>query len=594
MAKKKKRRTQQSDQPVLASVPEEKSPTWLVTTLWYAAGIIGFWSCGFTIMRGSDLYWHLATGRWIFENRAIPFNDPWSFTAEGARWVVDAWLADFLFFVWSKLFTTYGIVWWKWLLIIGFFTIMMRLLQRMWGSWPAAWTAALAAAITAAPFLDIRPQLWSMFCFSLLLELTLAREKPSPWIVPLFLVWTNLHAGFTLGILTLPALLFPYFLKADQRKRTIILGAAAVLICLINPNTYHSFAQPIIYALDGDSPFQTIGEWLPPFRPGGIQSAWYPWMIGVFIVASMFRIASRERPIPWILLGLGYLTLAMSLQSRRFVPFFAITMTLVVAPLIRDLLNPLLRRLPPLVPAIASLAIAVTLIWPYPIKSYAFHFLMAEYTFPVETLNFVEKNQLSGKVFGYFNWGGYIHLRTDGDFKVFIDGRASALFSEQTYLDYVKVLGRSPGWMGVIDYSGADYFFWPRNQVAQAQELLQSGNWKVVTADSVSVLLARADLILPPFQETDESAYKSLTRGVLAMEQGNLAAAETELRKTLEQMPWEGRACDWLARSVGLQDRLEEANQILDECDAVFPMDTRRQMFEQAITSAAANRSRRP
>ena len=45
-----------------------------------------------------DPWWHLATGRWIVEHRAIPHVDPFSFTVAGAPWRAVDWLADLLMY----------------------------------------------------------------------------------------------------------------------------------------------------------------------------------------------------------------------------------------------------------------------------------------------------------------------------------------------------------------------------------------------------------------------------------------------------------------------------------------------------------------
>ena len=47
---------------------------------------------------GEDLWWHLATGRFIIEHGAIPTRDVFSWTHPGARWVNQEWLAQVLFF----------------------------------------------------------------------------------------------------------------------------------------------------------------------------------------------------------------------------------------------------------------------------------------------------------------------------------------------------------------------------------------------------------------------------------------------------------------------------------------------------------------
>ena len=47
---------------------------------------------------GEDLWWHLATGRYILEHGEIPTRDVFSFTYPGAPWFNQEWLAQVLFF----------------------------------------------------------------------------------------------------------------------------------------------------------------------------------------------------------------------------------------------------------------------------------------------------------------------------------------------------------------------------------------------------------------------------------------------------------------------------------------------------------------
>src|SRR4051812_43436632 len=50
-----------------------------------------------TIFNDGDVSWHIATGRWILEHRAIPHDDPFSFTWGGQPWVPIEWLAEVLY-----------------------------------------------------------------------------------------------------------------------------------------------------------------------------------------------------------------------------------------------------------------------------------------------------------------------------------------------------------------------------------------------------------------------------------------------------------------------------------------------------------------
>src|SRR3954447_8360895 len=47
-----------------------------------------------TIFSDGDVSWHIATGQWIIDHRAIPHTDPFSFTWYGKPWVPIEWLAE--------------------------------------------------------------------------------------------------------------------------------------------------------------------------------------------------------------------------------------------------------------------------------------------------------------------------------------------------------------------------------------------------------------------------------------------------------------------------------------------------------------------
>jgi hypothetical protein len=330
----------------------------------------------------------------------------------------------------------------------------MRLLKRLSGSHLVAYLAAAGALIGASPFLDIRPQIQSLLCYAILLDLCVARERLSWWVVPLLLIWVNLHAGFALGLLALPILSIPFLLNPDQRNRTARIIGACLLACLVNPNGIHALSQPVLYALPSASIFKNIKEWSSPFieTPGGIESPFYPYLIALFISSvavhaiSKFRAPfdAKARPAAMAAISMGALALAMSLTSRRFVPVFAVTQSLIVAVTFGPALRAATAKIPPLILPACAFAIGVYLLWPFPQRAYAFQYLVGESSFPVEVVNFIELNEVSGRVFSAYGWGGYLHHRTRGKMQVYIDGRANAVFDEDTYLNYLKVYSNLP------------------------------------------------------------------------------------------------------------------------------------------------------
>jgi hypothetical protein len=560
---------------------------WQVSFLWLLAGIITFWSFGYTQMMGADLWWHIASGRYIVDHFGLPSTDPFSYTAANAYWIVDAWLSDVILFLWSKFFGLYSLSIWKWLVVAMTFTLLMKLLQRLYRSPTAAYLAALLGAAVAAPFMDMRPQLHSLLCFVILLSLTLKRPKPSWLVIPLFLIWSNLHAGSTLGLAMLPFLLYPSFSESQTRKNTILIGVASIGVCLINPNGYHLFTQPILYAFKTNSPFLSIAEWLPPFKPGGIVSPLYPYAIGLITVCTVAFIllaVLKKHPFPWQPILICGISLVMSLKSRRFVSTFAISQTLIVAYAL-VLTQPLWPRVgskrSKLVLPLIAVLLGVVLLFPYPQHLYAFHFMTSEYIFPIDTMDFVNVNHLSGKIFCLYDWGGYLHFRTYGRMKAFIDGRASAVFNEQIYLDYLKVLKRSPGWIDIVENSGADFFLWPVYKPEQIKELVDTGKWMSIYHDIDSILLIKKTVKLPiTKKETLPSPSKTLTLCSTQYSNRLYSEAESCTEKVLQAIPYHVFALDLLIRIQGEQCHLDDAQTTLKTLGAVYPGQKRTKNFQ--------------
>jgi len=560
----------------------------IASGLWYLAAIPSFWSFAFTTMWGSDLWWHIATGRLILALKAIPSTDPWSFTRAGEPWLQHEWLADVVFQLWVSVFGMNSLVYWKWLILILAFLMLFHIARRMTNDPLASYVAVLIAVATAAPFLDIRPHLYSALGYVLLLCLVLLREKPPLYLPVFFLFWVNLHGGFFFGLMALTVLLLPSVIKprSVDRRRTIIIWAACVLACLFNPNGYRAFTYPLKYAFDSDSPFaQAIGEWLSPLVSGGIPAPLYPYAIGVFLVASVVLLVkrfNRTNEHAWPLLALGVLTLAMSLTSRRFIVLFAISQALVVAPALAFVIPARLRTASRWAAPVLVALLGLFWLFPYPLSPYAFHYLTVEDSFPVDTCNFIEANGLSGNVFSYYSWGGYLHLRTDGRMKTYIDGRADTVYDNETVLRYAAVQGFKPGWQAVIESSNAQYILWPRNEQGRPlAELVTSGRWQVLYDDAVSVLLERNDQQPPgPLKASPDSAYRRVTEGVKNFEQRRFDEAERRFREARAMNPFIKTACDSLALAQAQQGKKQEAIQTLEECQRIFPDGARRQTIK--------------
>ena len=531
---------------------------------WWAAAALSFWPLGFNALRGSDVWWHIAAGREIVATWTLPRTDTWSFTAAGRRWLNHEWLTQAIFGLWERAWGIDALAWLEWILVVAalgaLMSAMIRLLPPAPGRRLAAWAAAFASGLAAASFFEIRPHMFSLACLGLLFALVFGRERPSWWLPAVFAAWANLHAGSVFGIVALGVLLG---LDAVRRRelflRHLALGAACFAATLVNPDGLTTWLYTV--RSTGKDPFiARLPEWQPAFDPAALYAPLFPWAVGVFLAAAAAALyGSAFRRSRWGLptLVLAALTLAMALKACRFIPLFAVTGGLVLAaalgPLVSSGIGILQRHAPrlgssrsrsgrtaaALLGPVLVAALGAGMLTRFPLSGAAFHHLTIEDTFPVDVCDFIETNHLSGRVFNYYGFGGYLTLRTGGRMKVFIDGRFNIVYENETGRRYLRVLDGEPDWREIIEGSGADYLLWPTTvNLPMLQNLVDSGRWRLIHQDYVAVLLCRTDRVPSrPLQLPPESPWRELARGGLARSEGRPAEAETHLRRALELKP---------------------------------------------------------
>jgi hypothetical protein len=254
-----------------------------------------------------DLWWHLRLGQWIADNHAVPHTEFFSYTANGAPLVAHEWLSELLFWAvrgvvgLAALAVLVGLVTWSGLLALAWIA------RQHGASGFNVGVVLLLGAKAMQPITGTRPQMltFALICWTLfLLDRHLRRGGRGIWLlVPLVVLWANLHAGFAVGLGILAAALaaglvdawWRHQLNAVQRTR-LVTAATALLLCaaaaLINPNGLDLYR----YALLGSTPaaHQLIQEWQ---RPDFTTLAMLP--LALLIVATAMSMAvSRRRLRP--------------------------------------------------------------------------------------------------------------------------------------------------------------------------------------------------------------------------------------------------------------------------------------------------------
>ena len=171
---------------------------------------------GIRLIADGDVWWHLKTGEVFFQQRSFPDHDPFVFTAGEDRWIIRAWLTEVVFYLVFRAAGHAGLTLFK----TALFTLAVGLLWRLGvaleSPGPATAMILLLASLTASPRLAERPETVSFLLLAATLAILLrgAGGRGAYLLVPLQVVWANVHSSFFVGLL-LP---WPFLVDAAWQR----------------------------------------------------------------------------------------------------------------------------------------------------------------------------------------------------------------------------------------------------------------------------------------------------------------------------------------------------------------------------------------
>ena len=225
-----------------------------------------------TPIHNGNIFWHLRNGLDILETGEVRTTDPFTWTRQGVCWIQHEWLAESaMAFSWQHLGEA-GPVLLKALFIGLSVFFAARAGVKNGGSPAFVFIFGAMWLVLAQPRWIARPHFFSIFFFSLYLYiLSLGLKKP--WklalvLLPVQILWVNVHAGFVMGIFlaSVPAIDRILSGRLKEAASWIIPPFVLLLASGIHPNGYRTLeylpaflAQPLFK--------ESIREWWSPFDP---------------------------------------------------------------------------------------------------------------------------------------------------------------------------------------------------------------------------------------------------------------------------------------------------------------------------------------
>lgn len=465
-----------------------------------------------------DIWWHLKAGEVIVDQGRIPTTDPFTYTAEGRRWVTHEWLAEVMFHAVDRLGGLDALIAMK--AILAMAALGLAAAAGLTGpGWRARLGPVALGVLLAAPLLTARafarPHMLTAVLLALVL-LVLCRERDRggrrTWLllVPVFWLWANIHAGFVLGIL-LVALSWLGSWWEQRRPGDGVpwqrLGMLATLVAvtLLNPNHVHALLYPLHLVARAEIA-DGIGELRNVFHPSYRGALFQHALLAAALVLAVLLVGGRERRA-WAVLVPGVVFALLALRNIRGVSEFA-----VLVPVLVGLHGGWLGRgrraaaaVPALVLVVAVATMAAVGRWGVPMgpdHQRRPGLGVADGASLAGVASFLQAIGPDGRMFNMLGHGGYLIHQLWPERTVFIDGRLD-IYPSGFIGSYGDLLRTGEGWDDLVERHGIALAVvnrrpGPDGDYGLRRRLRRDDRWACVFFASDVVVYARRDAGLDP------------------------------------------------------------------------------------------------
>ncbi|HAU36462.1 MAG TPA: hypothetical protein DCX07_01935, partial [Phycisphaerales bacterium] len=307
--------------------PAPRAGAWALLAVILPATVAAVIACNY--VWDCDVFWHLAAGDWMLHNRAVLGHDPFTADPEAlqAHWVNVHWLFQVAVAAVHTVGGFVGLTLLKSALAVAAMLAFVLPLRRRV---PPAWLTicALAMLLGISSRLRVRPEAVTLVLIPLTIHLVESVRLGGSarrlwWMVPVMLLWANLHGLFILGL----GLLWGGFAGAaidrllGRRALTgglltgeaLVPAVGATLVCLLTPWPIETVLHPLLLLtrISGQAYYYSYGvsELQPTFQALGA----FPEAIVLTAAVALVLAMNLQRvPAAHFLYVAAFVLLAMS------------------------------------------------------------------------------------------------------------------------------------------------------------------------------------------------------------------------------------------------------------------------------------------
>lgn len=384
-----------------------------------------------------DLGYYLKMGEIIVTTHTVPSTNLLSYTNPNFPFINANWLSEVFFYSIYKLFGGNGLIILAIVLALLSFGLLVK---NVFGKYKL-----LAFTIVSLLYIqivyertEVKPELFSYLLLALFIFILYKFRKVKTnliyLLIPLQLLWTNLHIFFFLGYATITLFLLDELIrnkfKFEKSKTLLIILSSSIVSTLINPNFIRGAFYPLFvmqnygFKVEENSGFLTaINSYTDT------TFLFFEIAIALLWVGILFT-WNKLKPID-ILLSIFFTFLG--LFAVRMFPLFAIGTFIPLLIVVNEIINFLEKKQKKfgqkMIRKIEIVAIIIFFLLLIPsikqnIDIHGFGFGTIDNA--KESIEFVKKNNIRGPIFNNYDIGNYLDFSLYPKEKVFVDGRPEA------------------------------------------------------------------------------------------------------------------------------------------------------------------------
>lgn len=218
------------------TAPNRESP--FNVPAWIPAAVAAVCSPAFIVkVKDYDVWWHMATGRWIVEHRALPKTDPFTYTMVGKPWHFVNGLAEIVLYAAWRAGGENGLVLLKPIFAMVILTLVGLAVRELRATRSTVIALVVATAVLVhARYTVERPMIMGAAllaaCQLALIRSHERRDRSFLWFLAALPLWPLVHGTALVGFAQLGALLCAAIVARHPRRRVLEI-AGTMAACLL-------------------------------------------------------------------------------------------------------------------------------------------------------------------------------------------------------------------------------------------------------------------------------------------------------------------------------------------------------------------------